>query len=150
MSLQDFAHEYKRGQGLHGWAESLPNILAVQSLKELVAAIVVARRDGKRIIWGLGGHVIKCGLAPVLLGLMREGFADAFALNGSAAIHDAEIALAGSTSEEVEDVLGSGVFGMADDTGRLLRAGFASCINANPAIKIPKIHFKRFFTKIRG
>ncbi len=70
------------------------------------------------ILWGLGGHVIKCGLAPILIDLMRRGFATAFALNGAAAIHDFEIAIAGQTSEDVEAVLPDGRFGAAEETGR--------------------------------
>ncbi len=77
-----------------------------------------ARDRGRAIIWGMGGHVIKCGLAPVLIDLMRRGYATTFALNGSAAIHDFEIALAGHTSEDVEAVLPDGRFGAAEETGR--------------------------------
>ena len=77
-----------------------------------------ASRRGKQIIWGMGGHVIKCGLAPVLLDLMQRGYATAFAMNGSAAIHDFEIAIAGQTSEDVEAVLPDGRFGSAEETGR--------------------------------
>jgi hypothetical protein len=84
----------------------------------VVDAIVRARAGGRAIIWGLGGHVIKCGLAPVLIDLMRRGHLTAFALNGAAAIHDFEIALAGHTSEDVEAVLPDGRFGMAEETGR--------------------------------
>lgn len=84
----------------------------------MVAAILMARAKGKPVLWGLGGHVIKCGLAPVLAGLMRQGFATGFAMNGSASIHDFEIALAGHTSEDVEAVLPDGRFGSAEETGR--------------------------------
>lgn len=122
VSVKDFGREYRPGEGFGGWLESLPQILAGNALVELVQAILEARRLQKPIIWGLGGHVVKCGLAPVLLGLMRRGFVTALAMNGSAAIHDAEIALCGSTSEEVEAVLDDGSFGMADETGRLLQS----------------------------
>ena len=71
----------------------------------------------RAILWGMGGHVIKCGLAPVLLDLMHRGYASGFVLNGSAAIHDFEIALAGHTSEDVETVLPDGRFGAAEETG---------------------------------
>ena len=81
-------------------------------------AIAAAREKRRAIIWGLGGHVIKCGLAPVLIDLMRRGYATAFAMNGAAAIHDFEIALAGHTSEDVEAVLPDGRFGSAEETGR--------------------------------
>ena len=75
------------------------------------------------ILWGLGGHVIKCGLAPVLIDLMHRGYATAFALNGAAAIHDFEIAIAGHTSEDVEAVLPDGRFGAAEETGREITNG---------------------------
>ncbi len=82
-------------------------------------------RKGRAIVWGLGGHVIKCGLAPVLIDLMRRGYATAFALNGSASIHDFEIALAGHTSEDVEAVLPDGRFGAAEETGREMNRAIA-------------------------
>ena len=84
-----------------------------------------AREKRRAIIWGLGGHVIKCGLAPVLIDLMRRGYATAFALNGAAAIHDFEIALAGHTSEDVEAVLPDGRFGAAEETGREMNRAIA-------------------------
>ena len=71
-------------------------------------------------MWGLGAHVIKTGLGPVIVDLMRRGFVSAIATNGAAVIHDFEIALAGATSEDVDESLGPGQFGMADETGRLL------------------------------
>jgi hypothetical protein len=83
-----------------------------------VGVIANAKHAGKPVIWGLGGHVIKCGLAPILIDLMRRGYATAFAMNGSASIHDFEIALAGCTSEDVEAVLPGGRFGVAEETGR--------------------------------
>jgi hypothetical protein len=84
----------------------------------VVDALALARRQKRAILWGMGGHVVKCGLAPVLLDLMRRGYATGFVLNGSAAIHDFEIALAGHTSEDVEAVLPDGRFGAAEETGR--------------------------------
>ncbi len=100
--------------------DSLPNLLAAESLRAVVAAIVEAKAKGRAIIWGFGGHVIKTGLAPILIDLMRRGFVTALATNGSGVIHDFEIALAGWTSEDVDSALGSGAFGMAEETGRLL------------------------------
>src|SRR5207248_1925539 len=91
-----------------------------------VDAIVAARAKGRAMLWGMGGHVIKCGLAPVLLDLMRRGYVTAFALNGSAAIHDFEIALAGHTSEDVEAVLPDGRFGSAEETGREMNRAIAA------------------------
>jgi len=100
--------------------DSLPNLLAAESLRAVIAAIIVAKAKKRAIIWGFGGHVIKTGLAPILIDLMRRGFVTALATNGSGIIHDFEIALAGWTSEDVDSALGSGAFGMAEETGRLL------------------------------
>jgi hypothetical protein len=118
VKTADFASAYRRGSGIAGWLDSLPHILAGDSFRAVVDSLAAARARKRAIIWGMGGHVIKCGLAPVLLGLMRRGYATAFALNGSAAIHDFEIALAGHTSEDVEAVLPDGRFGAAEETGR--------------------------------
>ena len=115
---EDFARPHQRGSGISAFIYSLPRILAADMLRSVVDAIGSARETGKPIIWGLGGHVIKCGLAPVLIDLMRRGFVTAFAMNGSASIHDFEIALAGCTSEDVEAVLPGGRFGVAEETGR--------------------------------
>jgi hypothetical protein len=114
----DFARVYEPGRGITGLLESLPHILAGDTLRAVVDSIAAARARQKPVIWGMGGHVIKCGLAPVLIDLMRRGFATAFAMNGSAAIHGFEIALAGQTSEDVEAVLPDGRFGAAEETGR--------------------------------
>ena len=108
-----------------GWLDSLPHILAGDSFRAVVDALAAARAARRAIIWGLGGHVIKCGLAPVLIDLMRRGYATAFALNGAAAIHDFEIALAGHTSEDVEAVLPDGRFGAAEETGREMNRAIA-------------------------
>ena len=118
VKQRDFATPYQAGSGLSGWLDSLPRILAGDTFRSVVAAVAEARRKGKPVIWGMGGHVIKCGLAPVLIDLMRRGFATGFAMNGSASIHDFEIALAGHTSEDVEAVLPDGRFGAAEETGR--------------------------------
>jgi hypothetical protein len=114
----DFARVPEPGSGITGLLASLPRILAGDTLRSVIAAIAAARARQKPIIWGMGGHVIKCGLGPVLIDLMHRGFATAFAMNGSASIHDFEIALAGQTSEDVEAVLPDGRFGTAEETGR--------------------------------
>ncbi|MGI8992527.1 MAG: hypothetical protein ACR2I2_23470 [Bryobacteraceae bacterium] len=118
VMVKDFASVYSKGGGIGGWLHSLPHILAGNGFRGVVQAIARARVLGKPVIWGLGGHVIKCGLAPVLIDLMQRNFATAFAMNGAAAIHDFEIALAGCTSEDVESVLPDGRFGSAEETGR--------------------------------
>ena len=118
VRVEDFAVPYAKGRGIGGWLDSLPKLLAGESFRAIVDALGKARAAGKPVIWGMGGHVIKCGLAPVLIDLMERQYATAFAMNGSAAIHDFEIALAGHTSEDVEAVLPDGSFGTAEETGR--------------------------------
>ncbi len=122
VSLSDFAHAIEPKQSLQGFLESLPNILAVQSLRQLVTRIRRARELQKPVIWGIGGHVIKTGLAPVIIDLMKRGFLSAIAANGSVLVHDAEIAMVGSTSEDVDATLSVGVFGGAEETGQLLNS----------------------------
>jgi hypothetical protein len=125
VRIADFAQPYQSG-GVNAWLNSLPRILAADSLRAVVEAIAAARDRKKMILWGLGGHVIKCGLAPILIDLMRRGYATAFALNGAAAIHDFEIAIAGQTSEDVEAVLPDGRFGTAEETGREMNRALES------------------------
>lgn len=120
VSLGDFARPVDESSSLQDFLSSLPNILAVQSLRELAARMKRARDLKKPIIWGMGGHVIKTGLAPVIIDLMNRGFVSAIAANGSVLVHDAEIAMVGSTSEDVDATLGEGVFGGAEETGKLL------------------------------
>jgi hypothetical protein len=126
VKVEDFAAAYAKGAGISAWLGSLPRILAGDSFRGLVDALAEARSAGKPILWGLGGHVVKCGLAPVLLDLMRRGYATGFAMNGAAAIHDFEIAIAGQTSEDVEAVLPDGRFGSAEETGREMNQAFAA------------------------
>ncbi len=118
VKVADFAAPYRKGSGIGGLLGGLPGILAAKDFLSVVDAIAAARVKQRAILWALGGHVIKCGLAPVLIDLMRRGYATAFAMNGAAAIHDFEIALAGHTSEDVEAVLPDGRFGVAEETGR--------------------------------
>ncbi|MFB3827487.1 MAG: hypothetical protein ACE15B_11995 [Bryobacteraceae bacterium] len=121
----DFAACHRKGASLAQWLDTLPRLLAADSLRSVAGAIEKARAKRKPVIWGLGGHVIKCGLAPVLADLMQRGFATAFAMNGAASIHDFEIALAGHTSEDVEAVLPDGSFGTAEETGREMNRALA-------------------------
>ncbi len=120
VSLDDFAKSITENSSLQDFLASLPNNLAVQSIRKLAVLMHRARKLQKPIIWGIGGHVIKTGLAPVLIDLMKRGFVTAVAANGSVLVHDAEIAMVGSTSEDVDATLGEGAFGGADETGKLL------------------------------
>lgn len=120
VSLNDFARPVSEESSLKDFLASLPNILAVQSLRELAARMRRAHDLQKPIIWGIGGHVIKTGLAPLIIDLMGRGFVTAIAGNGSVLVHDSEIAMVGSTSEDVDATLGEGAFGGAEETGTLL------------------------------
>lgn len=115
---EQFARPWDPATGLHGWLDALPDMLAAADFRAVVAAIQRARALDRGMVWGLGAHVIKTGLGPVLIDLMERGFVSAVAMNGAGLIHDFEVALAGSTSEDVDAVLGRGQFGMADETGR--------------------------------
>jgi hypothetical protein len=120
VTVRDFAKVAKPAAGVREWLNSLPQILAGGDFRAVVSAMEKARAKHKPIIWGIGGHVIKCGLGPILIDLMRRGYLAAVAMNGAAMIHDFEIALAGATSEDVPAVLRRGKFGMAEETGRII------------------------------
>lgn len=119
VQASDFAKPFPGGS-FSDFLETLPNILAVPEIKELVKRLLEGKRKGRGLIWGFGGHVIKVGLGPILIDLMRQGFCSAFATNGAGLIHDFEIALCGNTSEDVERSLKDGSFGMARETGQYL------------------------------
>ena len=116
VGLQDFGAPEKAGDW-PSWLSSLPKVLAADHLRLLVARLQEARRERRTIIWMLGGHVVKTGLAPYLSDLMQRGYLTVLAMNGSASIHDVEIALFGKTSENVAKNLEDGSFGMVAETG---------------------------------
>lgn len=120
VTTEDFARSFAPDSTLKQFLDSLPNILAARELRELAALVCEARRKGRAIIVGMGGHVVKTGVGPVLIDLMKRGYATAFIMNGSAMIHDFETALVGATSEDVDATLGAGGFGMAEETGRII------------------------------
>ena len=122
VNLSDFAKPLTGDSSLQDFLDNLPNVLAVQSLRQIAARIKRARELKKPIIWGIGGHVIKTGLAPVIVDLMKHGFVSAIAANGSVLVHDSEIAMVGSTSEDVDATLSEGVFGGAEETAQLLNS----------------------------
>ena len=148
VTVRDFARVLTddEARGAAGLIDSLPDLLAAQSLRAVIDAVQQARAKGRAIIWGFGGHVIKTGLAPILIDLMQRGFVTALATNGSGVIHDFEIALAGWTSEDVDSALGTGEFGMAEETGRLineaLKRGAADSIGAGEAVGRALIELK--------
>jgi hypothetical protein len=105
--------------------DSLPNLLKANDLRAAVHAIVAAHRLGKPVVVGIGGHVIKCGLSPLLIHLMERGVITGLAMNGGASIHDFEIALIGRTSEDVAASLQTGMFGMVRETPDMMNEAIA-------------------------
>jgi hypothetical protein len=132
--VADFARPAATGGSTTAFVDSLPGLLAGADFKAIVGAIGDARRNGSGVVWGLGAHVIKTGLGPVLIDLMERGFVAAIATNGASVIHDFEIALVGATSEDVDEALGPGRFGMAEETGRLLNGAINDGVRAGLGI----------------
>jgi len=125
VRIDEFARPVNASSSLGDFLDGLPDILAVKTLRELAAAIVQAREADKPVVAALGAHVIKVGLAPVLIRMLEEKTISAIAMNGAGAIHDWEIAAIGATSEDVARVLHQGKFGMAEETGKALNAAAA-------------------------
>ncbi len=100
--------------------DGLPQVLAGRDLRSLARAIAEARRQGRPVIWMMGAHVVKVGLGPLLIDLMERDLLTLLAVNGAFAIHDAELALWGHTSEEVADELHQGRFGMVRETSEVI------------------------------
>jgi hypothetical protein len=111
------------GRGtLEDWLDGLPDVLAARWIKQLRDAIVAAHAGGRPVLAAIGGHVIKTGCAPYLNDWMTRGVLTGVAMNGSAAIHDLELAIAGHTSEDVGPRLLDGTFGFAAETSELFAA----------------------------
>lgn len=125
VDLGDFCEVPDPLPGFSAFVDALPDIYAGKWFKELVERIVAAKLANKQVAVALGAHVLKVGLAPLLIDLMRRGVIDHVAMNGAGAIHDFEIATAGCTSEDVGTQLPKGEFGFADETGAGLAAGAA-------------------------
>src|ERR1700758_3169527 len=121
VNVREFARPAGKNPSLKKFLDRLPGILAGNNLRDVLAAVHQAKSRKRAVLWGIGGHVIKVGLGPLLIELMRKGFVSGIAMNGAALIHDFEIAMVGNTSEDVDAALGKGQFGMAQETG--------TCIN---------------------
>ena len=126
VTIRDFAKCAKKGSSFKSFYNSLPDILASQNLKALVERIVTAHKAGKPVILMMGAHVIKCGLSPLVIDLMRRGVIKAVALNGAGIIHDTEIAMIGRTSEDVGEGILDGSFGMAKETASFINGAINS------------------------
>lgn len=123
VDVKKFGRPLTRRSTIANYLNTLPDFLRASDWRALLAAIARARKQKKPIFWFLGAHVLKCGLSPIIIDLMRDGFVDLIAFNGAGAIHDLEIAHLGRTSEDVAAGLGSGQFGMAKDTAAWFAAG---------------------------
>jgi hypothetical protein len=126
VRMGDFARPHQPGASFKDFFSSLPNILGARHLKDVVAALVQARKDQRPVMLGMGAHSIKVGLNPVIIDLMERGIITSLALNGAGIIHDFELAFVGQTSEDVDKEILSGAFGMAEETGSMLNQAIAS------------------------
>jgi hypothetical protein len=129
VTAADFARPMPPGGSVGDFLDSLPRQLAASDLRAAVDAVVRAKAAGAPIVWGLGAHVVKVGLAPVIIELMERGFVSAVATNGAGIIHDLEVAIAGATSEDVDASLGPGRFGMAAETGEELNRAISEGVS---------------------
>ena len=125
VSKDSLATPPRAGESFESFWQGLPDVLAARDLRSLAKDVASAQRAGKTIAVGMGGHVIKTGLAPVLIDLMRDGIVDAVASNGSVCIHDVELAIAGKTSEDVDLSLRDGSFGMSAETSDFILSAIA-------------------------
>ncbi|MCK5099803.1 MAG: deoxyhypusine synthase family protein, partial [Desulfobacteraceae bacterium] len=120
VNIDNFAISGKKNQSFSNFLDSLPSILAGNDLRNIISAISKAALNKKKICFGMGGHVIKVGLNPVLIDLMEKKVITMIAMNGAGIIHDLEIAMTGKTSEDVAASLDQGQFGMAKETSEFL------------------------------
>ena len=129
IDISRFAAPTRPGDTVSGFLRNLPDVLAAADFREFAGRMAAAKKRRRALLWGLGAHVVKVGLNPVLIDLMKNGWVTALALNGAGIIHDFELAFAGRTSEDVEAEIKTGRFGMARETGDLLNAA----VNAGAA-----------------
>lgn len=148
VSIKDFACLPRKGSSFEAFYDSMPNILAANNFKAVVNSIVTAHNKKKTVIFMMGAHVIKCGLSPLIVDLMKRGVVKAIALNGAGIIHDTEVAMIGRTSEDVGEGIMDGSFGMAEETALFINGainyGFRNGLGIGEALggRISKTNFK--------
>jgi hypothetical protein len=148
VSVKDFACLTKKGSSFKAFYDSLPNILAADDFKAVVDSIVSAHKRKRMVIFMMGAHVIKCGLSPLVIDLMKRGIVKTVALNGAGIIHDTEVAMIGRTSEDVGEGIVSGCFGMAEETASFINGainyGFRNGLGIGESLgsRIMKSNFK--------
>ncbi|MBS7526605.1 hypothetical protein KHM83_07950 [Fusibacter paucivorans] len=133
VNIDQFA-SLKKAPHVENVLDIMPNILMAKDLKEVVALVVNAKRNGRSVIFAMGGHVVKCGLGSIIIDLMERNIVTGILMNGAASIHDFEIAMIGETSEDVQSVLGEGEFGMAEETGRMHNEAINLAYEANAGL----------------
>ena len=125
VGVEDFGSSWQPGGSFREFIHRLPKILAGAALREVAGAWVRARKAGRHVLLGMGAHPVKVGLSPVLIDLLQRELITGVAMNGAGIIHDAEVAMVGRTSEDVDAVLGCGQFGMARETAEFLNGAIA-------------------------
>lgn len=131
VAKDDFARPLEADATFAEFFDSLPRILAGKTLHALVDEIARAHRAGALVAAGIGGHVLKVGLAPLLIDLMERGILGSLSMNGAGAIHDLELAMNGQTSEDVAEGIRDGSFGMARETAEIMNAAAADALDAD-------------------
>ncbi|HNR13244.1 MAG TPA: hypothetical protein PLG17_04635 [Thermodesulfobacteriota bacterium] len=134
VSLDLVGKRYQRGAAVAAFLDGLPRILGGQDVRDIVDAVVAARKNGRPVILGMGAHVIKVGLSPLIIQLMEENVINGVALNGAGAIHDVELSLEGRTSEDVEQELDRGSFGMSADTATFINHGVVEGVRSGNGV----------------
>jgi deoxyhypusine synthase len=120
VHLEELGKVYEPDESFGKFIDSLPDILVAKSFREIIEKIIHSIENNKPVIWMIGAHVIKCGLSPILIDLMKHKAISCIAMNGAGVIHDAELTLFGATSEDVAVNLKDGSFGMAKETGEFI------------------------------
>ena len=131
VDVKDFCKPYEKGKSFKRFLDTLPNTLAAKDVKEVAHRVADAYRKKKSVIFGMGAHVIKVGLSPLIIDLMKQGVVSCMAMNGAGAIHDVEIALSGKTSEDVLSGLQRGEFGMAGEAAHVINQAVKMGVNDN-------------------
>lgn len=134
VTVNDFVKPLTAGMTIRQLMASLPTQLMGKDFPELVSRLADCHRNKRPIIVGMGAHVIKVGMNPALIDLMEQGIITGIAINGAGIVHDTEIAMVGRTSEDVDQVLGSGAFGAAKETGEFINEAISKGAAAGKGI----------------
>ncbi len=134
VTAENFAETWRKGDSYRSFLDRLPDILAGRELKRVISAMVTAHRQNRTILFGMGAHVIKVGLSPIVIDLMNRGLITGVAMNGAGIIHDVELAMVGRTSEDVAAALEDGSFGMTHETCTFLNEAIASVGNVSAGL----------------